>query len=158
MRNRRRSEAGFTLMELMVVLAIIALIVAFSMPKIMKAVDKTKITDGVTLLSAVGSQTLAQCAIKGASWTGINTAFVQGLVADMPNGYSAQGLAQLTRHSGTCPNFTLRLAPDNGSGLPYLCIRRVGDSLRYAWSGGTGWVSDDIPVPTGKQASPFTGC
>ncbi|MFC1679109.1 type II secretion system protein [Elusimicrobiota bacterium] len=155
MRKRGSGEAGFTLVELTVVLAIIALMVAFSLPKLMKAVDKAKMTDAITLLGTVGSQVLARCTVEGDDWDGLNYAYVQTLVADRPTGYSGRGMSYVR---GGCPAFKLRLTRDYGSGLPNLCVSRVGDALRYAYSSTAGWTAGDIPVPVSKQANPFTGC
>ena len=51
-RKRRRSEAGFTLIELMVVIVIIGLLVGLVGPRIMIAVDKARVETAKTQISS----------------------------------------------------------------------------------------------------------
>lgn len=139
-RKGRNRNAGFTLIEMLVVLGIIAIIVSFALPKFMKSIGKAKVTDAIQSLAAASAQAESVCATK-------NTAPSAAVFGETPGGYSAGTV------SGACAGLTLTLAASDTS-LPSLAIVRCSGKdagkWKYAVVAANGWLDEDIPVPSTK--------
>lgn len=114
--NRRRTRSaqkGFTLMELMVVIAIIALIATFSVPKLTRSVDRTKSVDAINAAYSIASQVLATCATKTLA-TALNSTVVrQSYESRPPNGYQ-----NVTVSGGaTCSRYSVIYPPEVGNNV-----------------------------------------
>lgn len=59
LRNKRKSNKGFTLVELLVVIAIIGILAVVAVPSLMKNINKAKAADIVSDYSAIKAQVLA---------------------------------------------------------------------------------------------------
>ncbi|MBI4424888.1 MAG: prepilin-type N-terminal cleavage/methylation domain-containing protein [Elusimicrobia bacterium] len=138
----RRREAGFTIMELMIVLAIIAMIAAFALPKFGKSVGKTNITNAFQTLASLSGQVEAVCASKNSAPTADQ---VNALIDGAPNGYSAATV------SGGCSDFKISFAAATAKELPTLCAYR--DSGQWKFDYGlveSPFTDADIPIPSSK--------
>lgn len=134
---KKYSSAGFTLVEMLVVLGIIAMIVAFAMPRMAKSIGKTNITNAVQALKAASAQYESLCATKGAYPTKADQ-----VMPDVPSGYSTPTFGTATCADGAAIKLTATAS------LPDLCIGKTGGAWIYG--NGTlpsGYTVDDIPVP-----------
>ncbi len=139
MPRRAASSAGFTLLEIMVVLLLIGLIAAFVVPKIGKVTTKAKITDAINVLGSVASQVQAVCATKEAFPTADIATF-----SDNPNGFTLNWGSQKD-----CGDFTI-VATAVGTPLSLTAEAGINRSISYAASLPDGWSCDDIPLPSSK--------
>lgn len=138
--DKRLDSAGFTLMELMIVLAIIAMLAVFALPKLTKNIGKTKITDAVSMGGAIANQVEAICAAKE------TVPNISDISSDHPQGY---GNATL---SGTCADFKVKFVPSTSNSLPTICIfKEASGSIRYNWTLGGGFTDTDVPIQTGPN-------
>ena len=67
MKGKKRNQTGFTLIELMIVVAILAILAAIAIPEYMKYVRKAAVSRVETSLSACVSAALADWADSGAT-------------------------------------------------------------------------------------------
>lgn len=92
MNNARNTNdiKGFTLVELMIVIAIIGVIVAIAYPNYQKSVIKTKRTDMMTTMQSLASELQAQKVGKGSY-----AAFSANDISNLIRPYAAQSTANL---------------------------------------------------------------
>ena len=133
MRSRKGFESGFTLIELMIAVAILAIVIAIAVPAYTNYVTRTNRTDGHQLLSET-AQALERCFTRFGSYTATNCAIGQsgGFPIDSENGWYSlewtdqeidatsftltakpQG-AQATRDQGKCDALTLSHRGERG--------------------------------------------
>lgn len=151
-KKARNKEAGFTLMELMVVVAIIALIAVFSLPQLTKQIARTKLTDGISAASNVGSQIMSACAVRGPNTP--RTQEVEAMLASLPNGYSGLSLT-----SESCATFRVKFTSADPGTVPNLCIERSGPKLLFTTGSLTqaDLTRNDVPLPDTSLKVPFDG-
>lgn len=140
-RSRPSGSAGFTMIELMIVLAIIGLIVVMALPRLSKAPGRAKMTDAVGSLAAISAQVEAKCAVYALSVpAAIN---MQQFVASYPSGY----LPPTYNTTPSCTAYNIVYAPSVAGSLPTICIQRqLNGSFQYGavMTGVTGYTTDDI--------------
>jgi len=137
MKIRKMGKKGFTLMELMVVLALIAMIAAFAQPKYVRAMGKAKLTDAANVLKIVAANVEASCAVNGTKPTSVEN------YATTPMGFKNPTA------SGECSAFQIDIIPATDDEFPKLCIKRVSEStFRYSWIlGKSTYKDEDMPIP-----------
>ena len=84
-----RSQKGFTLIELMIVVVIIGILAALAIPRFMRATTKSKQSEAKTILKQIYAMERAYRQEKDAYWS---TAGVQTASAAAPNGFATIGV------------------------------------------------------------------
>ena len=107
-----RAERGFTLIELMIVVAIIGIISAIAYPSYMESVRKSNRADAKAALNDV-SQRLQRCFTAYSDYTNANCALGQTLV-DGDSVNSGEGMYAVTGNL-TATTFALTAAPVAGT-------------------------------------------
>ena len=134
--RKRTRSAGFSLIEMMVVVSVMATFAAFALPAYQRATARAKMFDAITALAAVGGRAEAACAdtnVFPASLAGFGPA----PVAYRP--VALQGAA-------TCDSFVLVAVPDDAhSELPKLCVRNSFMKLTFGANLGGAYTAADIP-------------
>lgn len=117
MTNRKTTSGGFTLVELMITVAIIAVIAAFAYPSYQEQVRKTKRADCSGSLTGLAQAMERHYTINnsylGAAASGANT----GAPAVYPTACPVDGgdaTYNLTISAATASTFTLQAAPTGG--------------------------------------------
>lgn len=130
---KRSIQQGFTLIELMIVVAIIGILAAVALPAYQDYTTRAKVTEGLSLASAAKvavAENAANGKPYGAGWIAPNaTNNVSGVAIDQTAGYIT-----ITYQSGVAGGGTLILNPIDGP--------KTGGT---AFSGGTA-TSSNIPT------------
>lgn len=110
---RRRAPSGFTLMELLIVVIIIGVLSTLALPQFAKAVDQSRESEAISIISSGLTAQFAHFQEKGRF-----TANTTDLVVLIP----------IMKHwtlPGTAPNFTWTVAADGAS------VSIIADSLGH---------------------------
>lgn len=107
------AQKGFTLIELMIVVAIIGILAAIALPAYQDYTKRSKVTEGISL--AAGAKTTvaenhSNAQTYNAGWTPTTTPLVTGLAID-----NANGAITITYGTAVEAGKTLVLAPKVGS-------------------------------------------
>lgn len=104
-------QQGFTLIELMIVIAIIAIVSAIAYPSYQDSVRKTNRTEAISALSET-AQRLERCATTNGSYTHANCPFATGHTFDTPKGHYT-----ITVEIPTAGTYTLTAEPKSAMQL-----------------------------------------
>ncbi|WP_417548381.1 type IV pilin protein [Marinobacter segnicrescens] len=126
-----RRESGFTLIELMIVVAVIGILAAIAYPSYQNSVDKSRRTDGKSALSGLAgamerhytaNNTYEGAGTDGGGNTGAPTIFPDEAPLDSSNKFY-----DLTIEAADANSFTLRAAPKGvHAGDGYLELTSTG--------------------------------
>ena len=119
MRNRQ----GFTLLELLMVVIVIAILVSIAIPQYLKAVEKARAADAINYLGALrSSQSRYRAQQASNQYTNVLTDLDIGLVATLPNwgapslsAPATTGLTTFTRNAGIYSGQTVGITYGTGT-------------------------------------------
>lgn len=78
--NKLRNKKGFTLMEMLIVVAIIAILVAIAIPTFSNSLTKAKVAADVANVRAIYAEHTTDMMLEGETFPADKTAFLDGTV------------------------------------------------------------------------------
>ena len=129
----KKTQQGFTLIELMIVVAIIGILAAVALPAYQDYTTRAKVSEGLTLASAAKTAVSEHAMSIGVYPLNDAAAGYDGAVTDVVTGITiASGLVTITYEGGSnglgiesAPNgtdFTVQLSPTtSASGIAWVC-------------------------------------
>jgi len=131
----KHKTLGFTLLELMIVVAIISILAAFAFPAYREQADKARRADGKALLNNV-AQKLERCFTKYGSYNNVNCPTVGDTIQSEDQFYS------VTVDTTGIATYTLTAIPQGVQALDAKCASFILDQTGLQTYTGTGIQQD----------------
>jgi prepilin-type N-terminal cleavage/methylation domain-containing protein len=130
-----KKQTGFTLIELMIVVAIVAILAAVALPAYQKYTARAKFTEVITATSGVKQQVELCMYDKGfanAACTNTAAASGAGWTLKVPSAYATDYLATIEVASGTIT--ATAVATNNLGGKKYVLTPTEGTAGQIKWA------------------------
>jgi len=132
----KKRNLGFTLLELMIAVAIVAILAAFAFPAYQEQVDKTRRADGKALLTNMAQQ-LERCYTKYLQYNNAGCPITNGTTQQ-----SEDQFYSVTVAGATATTFSLTAIPQGVQAGDTRCGNLTLDQTGAQTFSGTGTVAD----------------
>lgn len=137
----KRNQSGFTLIELMIVVAIIGVLAAVALPAYQDYVKRARITEGLSLASGAKTEiasscnTVAECTTAASSYTSPSSKYVSSVTVEGTAG-ATQGEITITFNAGAVG---LAAAENTLILSPFVGGAKMGTALGAGTTGAIDW-------------------
>lgn len=138
-----RSQGGFTLIEVMLVVAIIAILAAIALASMQEYTIRTKVSEGILAMSACRTTVSeiyqgAGSSAPGANGWGCEAGVQSKYVSKLETDANGVITVTLTGISSSVDGSVITLIPLNAAGTPATVAADMGSAVRVWICGGTG--------------------
>ena len=147
-----RLQRGFTLVEVMVVVAIIAILAAIALASMQEYAIRTKVSEGILAMSACRTTVSeiyqgAGSSAPGANGWGCEASSASKYVGKLETDDNGAVTVTLTGITSTIDGSKVTLVPMNGAGAPATVPADMGTAVRTWVCGGTGTTTTARYLP-----------
>ncbi|MGL6107797.1 type IV pilin protein [Romboutsia sp.] len=135
--KKKKNNKGFTLVELLVVIAIIGVLAVVAVPSLFTQIEKSKVASVESDISAIKSAAIAKYADGTLTMGDVDTV-LKGEVEGLAKKYGGTYVLSVKGGSDTdAKNIILTITPDSDSTFSQTAVKKLGDDFGLAYTDGT---------------------
>ncbi|MBX9267027.1 pilin [Chromobacterium violaceum] len=152
--KKQRKQQGFTLIELMIVVAIVGILAAIAIPAYQDYTKRARVSEGLQLASAAQTAIAEYYSSQGAFYASGSAPYNTGYGLAAPTSITGSSVSQVAVQANGVIQVTFNTTVSNGALLELVPVVGTG-SVNWVctYTGATSAASNAIAIPAANQLS-----